>query len=51
MEINAHVGSVTMGKDPSIPGWVKAFALIALALVVLFVALHLAGLAPTGHGM
>ena len=38
-------------RPPSIPGWVKVFALIAILLVVLFIMLHLSGLAPTGHGM
>ena len=36
---------------PSTPRWVKVFAIIAILLVVLFVILHLTGLAPTGHGV
>ena len=31
------------------PRWVKIFASIALALVLLVVVLHLTGLAPHGH--
>jgi len=41
----------TEEPPPGIPGWVKVFALIAILLVVLFIMLHLSGLAPTGHGM
>jgi hypothetical protein len=31
------------------PRWVKVFGIIGLLLVVLFIILHLTGLAPTGH--
>jgi hypothetical protein len=37
-------------SDAGAPRWVKIFGLVALALVALFVALHLTGLAPRGHG-
>lgn len=42
------IGDITgLGRDrespPSTPRWVKVFGFIALALVVLFVILHLAG--------
>jgi len=35
---------------PGAPVWVKAFGVIAVVLIVLFVVLHLTGLAPMGHG-
>ena len=38
-------------RPPSIPRWVKMFAIFAILIVVLFVVLHLSGLAPMGHGM
>ncbi len=41
----------TEDRPPSTPRWVKVFAIIAILLVVLFVILHLTGLAPAGHGM
>jgi hypothetical protein len=31
------------------PRWVKVFSIVAALLVVAFVVLHLAGLAPHGH--
>jgi hypothetical protein len=31
------------------PRWVKAFGVITLALLVLFLILHLAGLSPMSH--
>jgi hypothetical protein len=34
---------------PGTPLWVKVFGIIALALVLLFVVLHLTGHAPRGH--
>jgi hypothetical protein len=50
---NTNIGMrPTEDQSPSIPRWVKVFALIAILLVILFVALHLTGLAPMGgHGM
>jgi len=33
------------------PRWVKVFGVVAGILVLLFVALHLAGLRPGGHGL
>ncbi|MFI5615579.1 hypothetical protein [Amycolatopsis sp. NPDC051903] len=42
-----------MPEDDSAPGaphWVKVTAAIAVVLVVVFVVLHLTGLAPVGHG-
>lgn len=32
------------------PRWVKVFGAIAIALIVLFIVLHLTGLTPSGHG-
>jgi hypothetical protein len=37
------------GSPPSTPLWVKAFGIVALILVLLFVLLHLSGHAPRGH--
>ncbi len=34
---------------PSTPGWVKLLGIAAVLLVLLFVILHLTGLAPIGH--
>ena len=34
---------------PSTPRWVKVSAIIVIALVLLFVIAHLAGLSPMGH--
>jgi hypothetical protein len=36
-------------NPPSTPRWVKLLALVALVVILLFVALHLTGAAPTGH--
>jgi hypothetical protein len=36
---------------PGAPRWVKVFGLIVAVLVLLFAALHLAGLRPGGHGV
>jgi hypothetical protein len=36
---------------PGTPRWVKVSAIIAIVLIVLFVALHLMGLGFSGHGM
>lgn len=36
---------------PGAPRWVKVFGLIVAAQALLFVALHLAGLRPGGHGV
>ena len=39
-------------RPPTTPRWVKASGIIVVILVVLFVATHLTGLAPTvEHGM
>ncbi len=35
---------------PSAPAWVKAFGVIVVVVLVLFVVLHLTGHAPLGHG-
>lgn len=37
------------GSPPPTPRWVKAFGLVALALVLLFVIKHLAGGGFRGH--
>ena len=41
------------GQDPdappNAPGWVKVLAITAVLLVLLFIILHLAGVAPMGH--
>ena len=39
--------TVDAGK---MPRWVKVFILVGALLLIGFVLLHLAGLAPTGHG-
>jgi hypothetical protein len=41
----------TPGGPPGMPRWVKAFALVAIALVLLFVVMHLTGGGFRGHGM
>lgn len=46
----ADPGRSSRGGPPSTPGWVKVFGLVALALVVLFVLVHLAGGGFRGHG-
>ena len=38
------------GSPAGTPRWVKVFGIIALALVLLFVILHLTGNSPGGHG-
>lgn len=35
---------------PGAPRWVRLFGFIFVALIVLFVVLHLTGNAPVGHG-
>jgi hypothetical protein len=59
-QIDGQAGVEADGESPpSAPRWVKAFGLIAMILVLLFVGLHLTGNAPlhtpsTGgaeHGM
>lgn len=35
--------------DTATPRWVKVSWLIAAALILLFIALHLTGLSPAGH--
>lgn len=37
-------------EDPGTPRWVKAFGIVAVILVLLFIALHLAGGGFRGHG-
>lgn len=39
----AHSDASPSGSPPPTPRWVKAFGVIALVLVLLFVILHLAG--------
>jgi len=41
--------SQSHGSPPSTPLWVKVFGIIALALVLLFVVLHLTGRGLGGH--
>ena len=41
--------SIDGGSPPPTPRWVKAFGLVALALVLLFVIKHLAGGGFRGH--
>jgi hypothetical protein len=36
---------------PSMPLWVKAFGIVAIVLVLLFVGMHLTGMGPGGHMM
>ncbi|MDQ6693348.1 MAG: hypothetical protein M3014_02870 [Chloroflexota bacterium] len=45
----AHEG-MDPDTPPSTPGWVKVLGIIAVVLILLFVGLHLTGLAPVGHG-
>ena len=40
---------MTTAKPEGMPRWVKMFVVIAVALVVAFVVLHLTGVAPHGH--
>jgi hypothetical protein len=40
---------MTKLAENAMPRWVKVFGLIAILLVVAFIALHVAGLAPHGH--
>ena len=35
----------------STPRWVKLFGIVAIVVVLLFVALHLTGNSPGGHGL
>ena len=35
---------------PGAPGWVRWLGILAVALVLLFVVLHLTGNAPMSHG-
>jgi hypothetical protein len=49
--IITHIGRAALDEATSTPRWVKVFGIIAILLVVLFVILHLTGLAPAGHGM
>ena len=42
--------SQTHGSPPSTPRWVKVFGIIAIALVLLFVILHLTGNSLGGPG-
>jgi enoyl reductase-like protein len=37
------------GLTPGTPAWVKAFAIIAIVVVLLFVILHLSGGGAGGH--
>ena len=38
-------------RAPGIPRWVKVFGIVVIALVVLFVILHLTGNSPVTHTM
>ena len=38
------------GSASPTPGWVKGFGIIVVALLVLFVVLHLTGNGMSGHG-
>lgn len=35
---------------PGVPRWVRFFGFLTVALIILFVVLHLTGNAPVGHG-
>lgn len=51
--MDARTTGSNAGPDPDeheMPDWVKVFIAIAVALVLLFVGLHLAGLGFGGHG-
>jgi hypothetical protein len=37
------------GPTTGTPGWVKVFAIVTAALVILFIVLHLTGVAGGGH--
>jgi hypothetical protein len=37
------------GDDIGTPRWVYGFGILAIALILLFVILHLAGMGPGGH--
>jgi hypothetical protein len=39
------------GSPPSTPRWVKVFVIVFIALVLVFVTLHLTGAVPWGHHM
>jgi hypothetical protein len=41
---------MTKPVQEGMPRWVKVFILVAIVFVVAFVALHITGLAPHGHG-
>jgi hypothetical protein len=36
-------------EPEGVPRWVKVFAVVAIAMLVAFAILHLAGVAPHGH--
>ena len=44
-------GSRPAASPPGMPGWVKAFGIVALVLIMLFVVLHLTGHGMGGHGL
>ncbi len=45
---DAALGS-RRGSTPSTPSWVKVFGIVAMALALLVVVLHLTGNSPRGH--
>ena len=45
----AEIPSPAGNQPPPMPRWVKVFGIIAIALVALFVILHLAGRGFGGH--
>ena len=47
MEVDAAPRTVAGAR---MPRWVKAFGVVAALAVLVFIALHLAGVSPTGHG-
>lgn len=40
---------MTKPNDEAMPRWVKVFAVVAVVFVIVFVVMHLTGLAPHGH--
>jgi hypothetical protein len=38
----------TMAQPPGMPRWVRAFGIVAIVLALLFVIMHLTGIAPQG---
>jgi hypothetical protein len=49
LDTGEPIMSQTHGSPPSAPRWVKLFGIIAVALVLLIVVLHLTGRGMDGH--